>query len=500
MSNHSDSLASRTVRNVAWLGSSQAVRQVTAILTTILVARFLGPTEYGIFAMTLFVNELAQIFIDFGIGTALVQRKTVDQRMLSTCFWINLVIGSVAAGVVIASGPFVAAYFKQPMVAHLLLVSALNLAVAAVAVLPQAILARNLAFRDVAIGATIGSLSGAAATLVMAAAGFGVWSLAFQPLIGTSVNLIYLLWRSRWRPTLEFDLGSISGVLRFSGHMLAGNVVGHFTRNLPHLLLGPSLGAASLGLLGMAMTVAFTPVAQFTSVVVRATFPAFAKLQESKQHMYQALLRSLEVVSLITFPVLVGLALMASDLMPAVFGPQWAGTAPLVSIFCVLSMLQCITPLSISTLIALGRSDIGMKLAFASLPLVGIPLWLARDASLTVAAVVLATATAANLLLGFWFAVKNLGCGWSGLLRQVSKPLGCSLLMGLAMAATAWASAAATPLPRMLAMGAAGTGVYLVATWCLNRQALQNVLTLLRNALGQGRGATPAATAPEPGP
>jgi len=110
----------------------------------------------------------------------------------------------------------------------------------------------------------------------------------------------------------------------------------------------------------------------------------------------------------------------------------------------------------------------------------------------------LAVATAVNLLMGFWFAVKNLECGWSGLLRQVAKPLACSLLMGLAMAAAGWASAAAGPLPRMLAMAATGAGAYLVVTWFLNRQALLNVLTLLRNALGRNR--SPAAAAPAPGP
>ena len=103
-----DSYAVKTVQNVAWLGGTQFIRQFMAIGTTVVLARFLTPSDYGIFAMTLFVNELAQMFIDFGIGSALVQRKQVDARLLSTCFWINLAIGTAVALLVIVAGPVTA--------------------------------------------------------------------------------------------------------------------------------------------------------------------------------------------------------------------------------------------------------------------------------------------------------------------------------------------------------------------------------------------------------
>lgn len=132
--------ARRTLTNVAWLGGAQAIRQVTAILATVLLARFLGPTEFGIFAMMIFVNELAQLLVDFGMGSALIQRKEVNQRLLSTCFWINLAIGAGAALLLALMGPWIAAYFEQPLIRWLVLVSGVNLLIAAASVLPQALL------------------------------------------------------------------------------------------------------------------------------------------------------------------------------------------------------------------------------------------------------------------------------------------------------------------------------------------------------------------------
>ena len=95
------SRAQRTVRNVAWLGSSQVIRQAISIGATIVLARFLGPAEFGIFAMTLFVNELAQLLVDFGMGSALIQRQQLSRKLLSSCFWINLAVG-IATALVLA--------------------------------------------------------------------------------------------------------------------------------------------------------------------------------------------------------------------------------------------------------------------------------------------------------------------------------------------------------------------------------------------------------------
>jgi len=484
-----ESLSARTVKNVAWLGSSQAIRQFVGIVTTLLMARFLLPSDYGIFAMTLFVAELAQLFVDFGIGSALIQRKHVDQRMLSTCFWLNMGVAVIAGLVVVASGPFAAAYFKQPLVAQLLLVCAVNLLISGMAVLPQAVLSRQLAMHHVAVGTTIGSLSAAAVTLSMAAAGFGVWALVFQPLIGTTVNLAYLLWKSRWRPSMVFDLSSIDGVLRFSGHMLAGGTVSQFTRNMPHLIFAPTLGASALGLLSMAMTVAWTPVAQLSGVAVRAIYPAFARLQDEKARMSAALFRALEVIGLVSWPILTALAVMASDLMPTVFGPQWADAAPLVTIFCVVSMIQCITSLSGSTLLALGRSDIGMRLALVSLPVAFIALWPVRNETLPVAALALAGSTVFMLLLGFWFAVRNLGCGWRALLQLLARPLAASAVMGLSMAVLQAQLQGHLPaLGRMVVVAIAGVLVYGLATWTLNRAALLGTVSLLRQTFDRRRG------------
>lgn len=480
-----NSLSARTVRNAAWVGGSQAIRQVIAFLTTLFVARLLQPADYGIFAMTLFVNELAQLVVDFGIGSALVQHKNVSQRMLSTCFWINVVVGLLAGVGVILSGPAAAAYFNQPLVAHLLFVSAANLCVSSLAVIPQAVLARDLAFRHIAIGTSIGSFAGAAATVVMASFGFGVWALVFQPLIGTSVNLVYLLIRAHWRPTFEFDLPSVRGVVRFSSHMLVGNLLNHVSRNLPHLVLAPVMGPAATGLMAMSQTLAWLPIAQFTATIVRVTYPAFAKIQDSKDRLWEALKRSMELVALLAFPTLVGLAVLSADVVVVVFGEHWRHAQPIVAIFAMVSMVHCVTFLSGNTLLATGRSDVTMKLSLLTLPVLGAALWFTRHSTLEAASLAMATVLVAVALIGLWAAGRNLGVSLGRLLAPVARPFCASVIMAVVLLAAGPFLVDHSPFVRLAIQVSVGALTYLAATWLFNRHAVLAAIGMIRTSLAR---------------
>lgn len=473
------SRAATTVRNVAWLGGTQAIRQIISILTMIVLARFLKPADFGVFAMTILINELAQLFVDFGIGSALVQRKQVDQLMLSTCFWINVLVGLVAALAIVASGPLASAYFGMPMLEQLLRMSALSMLLSALCVIPQAVLSRRLDFQHIALGTTIGSLVGAVCTIVLAALGAGVWALAAQPVIGTTVNLIYLILRSRWWPSARVDFGSVKGVLSFSGNLLFSNAINHLARNLQHLILGPTLGAAAVGLMVMAATIAWLPVAQFSSAAVRAVFPVFAQIQDSRGRIEAGLVRAIELVVFLAYPTLVGVAVLAPDFLPVVFGKQWADCGPLVFAFSGLSMVQCVSLLAGSTTLATGRADLTMKLSLVSLAIVGSTLLLLRSTTLNAAALGFVLSSAGAALLGLWIALRNISARWQSIWSVIWRPA----LLSFAMGALLWLARLALidwlPALRLVVLSIAGAAIYLSASWAMNRATMLSLRALI---------------------
>ena len=474
------SLASRTVRNVAWLGSGQAIRQVVALLTMIVLARFLGPAEFGLFAMTVFVTELSQLLVDFGMGSALVQRKELSQRILASCFWVNIGVGLVAAFVLVVTSPLIAAYFGQPLVQWLLLVTAVNILLSSAAVIPQSLLARKLAFRDITIATTVGSLCGAAAALGLATAGMGVWSLALQPVVGTTLATIIMFRKSEWAPSFTFDLSSIRGLLKFSSHLLLSNVLGHVSRNLTSVILGPAMGVAALGKITMAQTITWLPIAQVSQTVVRATFPVFAHLQDDMDRFREGFYKATALIALIAFPLMTGIGVLAGDLVPVVFGPKWFEAAALVSILCVPALIQCVTTLSSTALLAVGRSDLLFRIALFALPLAAVPLWFFRDRPLAFVVGVVAATAVVTSLFSLATALHAIDGSWKRYLAAVFPPAVGSLIMGAAVWILRNAVPNVPPLGRLIGLSLLGAALYCCLTWFLNRRAALAAFSLVR--------------------
>lgn len=474
------SYAQKTVNNVAWLGSTQLLRQVAAMVTTVVLARFLSPSDYGIFAMTLFINELAQLFSNFGVGSALVQRKQLDQTLLSTCFWINLLIAGAVTLVVLIAAPFVAVYYHQPTVANLLWISGLNICIGALIVVPQTLLTRLLNFRDIALAGAIGSLGGAVGTIALAASGAGVWSLVAQPLIGTTLNLLFVVWRARWWPSACFELRSMRGVLGFSANVLLDSLVGHLARNLQQILVAPVIGAAAMGMLAMATMAAWLPVAQFTQAAVRAVYPVFARLQDDQGRFATGLARTAGLIGLLAFPLLVGLAVLAPDVMPLVFGAKWAPTAPLVSALCVLCLLQSVTGISGIGLLAQGRAAATVQLSVVSFVLIGLALLLTRHHGIFWVTVALVVSHGASSLLQMHLMLRQVEGGWPVVLRTVWRPMLAATAMGLALWLAREQMMHWAPLGRLLAGIALGALVYVGLTLLVNRPGWLDFWQLLQ--------------------
>jgi len=446
----------------------------------IALARFLGPAEFGIFAMTMFVNELAQLLVDFGIGSALVQRKEISQRILASCFWINIGVASVAAVVLIGASPFIAGYFVQPLVQGLLIVTAVNVLVSSATVLPQSLLVRRLAFRDITIATTIGSLCGAGAALAMAVSGMGVWSLAFQPLIGTTVAAGLMFKMSGWRPSFELDLAGIRGILKFSSHLLFSNVLSHVSRNLTSLILGPALGAAALGKITMAQTITWLPVAQVSQTIVRATFPVFAQLQDEMDRFREGFYKATAMIALFAFPLMTGIGVLAGDLVPVVFGPKWQEVGTLVAIVCVPALLQCVTTLAATALLGVGRSDLLLKLSVLALPVVAVPLWLAREASLQTVVIVLAATTVATSVIALIAAMRAIGGSWRRYCGATLPPAAGSLCMGVILWFLTETLVDAHAVARLVGLSVVGTVAYVLLAWLINREMVLEAYRLVR--------------------
>lgn len=382
-----DNLGVRAVRGVAWLGSGQVLRQLLAFATNIALARMLFPDDFGLFGMAFAATEVAQILTDFGLGAAIIQRRESNPIALTTCFWLNLLIGFIVCILLLAAGPFIATFFRRTEISWILVPLALNMVIAASMVVPQALLTQQLKFREMTIAQTIGSLAASIGSVLLAMAGAGVWALVLQPVIGNVVSCALMYIQARWWPKGRPKLSSVHHMLVFSGQLLGNNLLSCVGRNLHAAILGRQLGSVSLGMYNLASGMTGTVVFQVSSVIVRVLFPALSSLRDEPKRLYEAWLRACSAIAIVAFPAMAGMIAVAPDMVPIVFGEQWRPATNVLRILCVVMAFQSVLTTSGTVLMALGRADLLLRTSFVSIPAIALGLFIGARYSIEGAAI-----------------------------------------------------------------------------------------------------------------
>jgi O-antigen/teichoic acid export membrane protein len=306
------------------------------------LARILGPAVYGLIGMITVFTSFAAVFGDLALGSAIIQRKELEERHLNSAFWTNIAMGTTLTVLMVALAPAVAWFYSEPKLLMLAVVIALKYVIDSLSVVQISLLNRDMRFKTLA-GIQISSnvISGSVG-LGMALYGMGPWSLVAQTL-GASVVSLAISWHlGNWRPRLSFELGACKELFGFSAYVLGFDIVNYWARTLDQLLIGRFIGPATLGIYSRAYTLMLMPLNQVSRVVGRVMLPALSAIQDDKTRVKRVYLKSISVIGLITFPVMTGLFAVADHFILALLGDKWADVIPLLRIFCWVGLIQSI--------------------------------------------------------------------------------------------------------------------------------------------------------------
>jgi PST family polysaccharide transporter len=423
-------LRGRTLTGVAWSAISQGLNQGFTFIISIVLARILGPKVYGLIGMIWVFTGFAAVFGDFGLAAAIIQRKELEARHLNAAFWTNVTLGTTMTLLMAALAPLVAWFYKEPVLLTLTAVIALKYVFDSLCVVQIALLNRAMRFRTLAwiqIGSTV--ISGMLG-LGLALYGMGPWSLVAQTL-GASVLLLAISWGlGNWRPRFSFELRACKELFGFSAPVLGFNIVNYWARTLDNLLIGRVNGPAALGIYSRAYTLMLMPLTQVSTVLGRVMFPAFSAIQDDKSRIKRVYLKSLSVISLITFPMMIGSFVVSEHFILVLLGNEWAGAIPLFRIFCWVGMIQ-----SISTTVGWIYQSQGRTGLYFTMGIIGMLL-------LVIALVVgihwgiIGVAWSYFIVTLIWWYPcwvvpgRLIGLSFSETMRNLSPPLLCALAMG----------------------------------------------------------------------
>jgi O-antigen/teichoic acid export membrane protein len=358
-------LRARVLGGVAWKVASQLVLQGSRIVVAVVIARLLAPHDYGLAAMALIFASLVLVFSDLALGAALVQRRELTEDDRSTVFWTSMAAGLAftLAGIA-ASGP-IARFYGEPAVRPLFAALSLAFVVTSLGTVQSAVLTRTMDFRRLELTVMVGNLGGAAVGVGAALGGAGAWAIILQQLVTASLCSLLLFAVCPWRPHLRFSGASLRSLRAFSANVFGQRVLYYLHRNTDNLLVGRFVGAAALGVYGLAYNVMLVPFTRLAGPLQEVLFPAFSRMQDDPRRIADAWIRVTRLVAALAMPALVGLAVVAPDFVQVVLGRRWAEAAPVLQILVWVGLLQSLQTLNSGILIALDRTRLLFRYSVA---------------------------------------------------------------------------------------------------------------------------------------
>jgi O-antigen/teichoic acid export membrane protein len=480
----------RTIRSGFAKAASQAVTFVLRIGSLMVLGRLLEPRDFGLVGMVTAVIGVFELFKDFGLSTATVQRSTVTEEQVSTLFWINVIVGAVLAALSLASAPVIALFYHEPRLFPVTAILSLGFLANATGIQHSAVLQRQMRFTALAAIEVVSLAAGIGAGISMAVAGYGYWALVAMTLSTPCVSTACLWGVTAWIPGRPRWDSSIGAALRFGGTLTLNSLVVYVAYNLEKVLLGRFWGAETIGLYGRAYQLINIPTSNINSSIGGVAFSALARLQDQPNRLKNYFLKCYAVVVAVTMAVTLMCALFADDLIAVLLGPKWKDAAAIFRLLApTILIFGIINPLG-WLLFSLGLVGRSLKIAFVIAPLVitayvvGLP-YGSRGVAFAYSA-----AMTIWLVPHIMWSVHGTGVT----VREVFGVLGRPLLSGAVAAAVSLLVAAGlgpiSAFARLLACGVVFSGAYgLFLTYALRQKELYRELF---------RGLRPAA-APEAG-
>lgn len=314
----------RVVDGFAWTSLGRLLLQATNLVALSVTSRYLSPADFGLFAPPVIMASLAYAVADGTFATALLQRKVLDDDHVRAALWASLLVSLAATAALVAGAPAIERAFGFAGLAPIVAVSAWMLPARLVATVPQALLQRQMRFKDLTVVALVTSLAGRVLpTIALAVAGFGVWALVIGLVLQAYLETAMLLWHARPSMAWPRDWRHGRDVVRFGGRVMAIQSLNQVATNVDNLIVGRLLGAAALGFYSRTFALMMLPVNLLGSSAQQVLFPRFAQSQDDPPALRTQFYTAVDLLNGFVLPFSALLVIAADSIVLVVLGPSW---------------------------------------------------------------------------------------------------------------------------------------------------------------------------------
>ena len=420
-----------TIYNFIWRFAERCGAQLVSFIVSIVLARILVPEDYGTIALVTVFTAILQVFVDSGLGTALIQKKEADDLDFSSVFYFNLVVCVILYIGMFVASPYIAAFYGDDTLTPIIRVLSLTIIISGVKGIQQAYVSRNMLFKRFFFSTIGGTIFSAILGIGMAYAGFGVWALVVQQLSNTAIDTLILWITVKWRPKKLFSWSRLKVLLSFGWKLLVSSLLDTGYNNLRNLIIGKMYSSADLAFYNQGDKFPKVIVTNINTSIDSVLLPTMSNVQDDKERVKQMTRRAIKTSTYVMAPLMMGLAFCAEPIVSLVLTDKWLPCVPFLRIFCITYMFWPVHTANLNAINAMGRSDWFLRLEITK-KIMGMTILLSTMwFGVMAMAYSLLLSSVLSQIINSWPNRKLLGYGYLEQVRDFAPGISLAVIMGI---------------------------------------------------------------------
>lgn len=356
------SLKNKTLTGLVWVGFDTIVLRGVSFFSTILLARWLGPAEFGLIGMISVFIAIGGTIVDSGMTASIIRLKEAKEEDFTTVFYMNMGLSIIFYIIIFFIAPLIANFYRQPVLIDLLRVYSLSFVISGFSAVQLAILNSKMEFKKIMKLNMPGTIIGVLAGLSFGYFNYGVWSIVFMYII-TQIFQSLMLWtQSEWRPKLLFSIERARFHYKFGYKLMLSGLLNTIFQNIYNIVIGRYYSVKELGFFERSRSLNEYPVTILNNVLGKVTYPMLAKIRDDKVKISEVYRNIIKVSFFITCPLMFSAAAIATPLFNLLLGPEWSKAIQYFQILCLASVFYPIHVFNLNIFKVYGRSEIFLKL------------------------------------------------------------------------------------------------------------------------------------------
>lgn len=350
------------IKNLFWRFAERCGAQGVSFVVSIILARILMPEMYGTVALVTVFITIFQVFVDSGLGKALIQKKNADDLDFSTMFYFNIVVCILLYFIIFLTAPVIATFYRDDSLIPIVRALSVTIVISGVKNVQQAYISRMMQFEKFFFSTLGGTIGAAVVGIVLAYMGAGVWALVVQQLFNSAVDTMILWLMVPWRPKRMFSVSRLKSLFSYGWKLLVSSLIYTSYSTIQQLVIGKMYSPADLAYYNKGEQLPNLIVINVDASIDSVLLPVLSRAQNDSMRMKQMTRRAIVISTYIMAPLMMGLAFIAPTVIELLLTSKWLSCVPYLRIFCITFMFYPIHTANLNAINALGRSDLFLKL------------------------------------------------------------------------------------------------------------------------------------------